>query len=287
VANPDTENSDLYTADKVNPNYVRWLESAGAESIVIHSWFTIETIDDILSKVNGVLFQGGSVTFSLNHQWEKNLIYIFEKAISFNKEGKYLPLWATCLGFEFINVIVAQTKDILTNFKAENILSPIFLVDDEIKSSKMFSIFSKSELINIQTESINNQNHKYGISLSQYDNRPELNQFYRITSTARDLDDKTYIATVEAREFPIYGVQFHPEKTPFDRNPQDVISQTVEAIEISQRFAQFFVSEARKNDNSINEADKLKYDFVNTLEKGNKNLVSGYFIYPKPSQILQ
>ena len=53
------EDYEKNNADVIVGAYVRWLESFGAEVVAIHQWYTTEELDTLLSKINGVLFQGG------------------------------------------------------------------------------------------------------------------------------------------------------------------------------------------------------------------------------------
>jgi gamma-glutamyl hydrolase len=80
-----------------------------------------------------------------------------------------------------------------------------------------------------------------------------------------------YIAVIEALDFPIYGVQFHPEKNPYelgqypDGRMWKSIDHSYNAIMTSQAFAHFFVEEARKNGHRFSspkeEAAALLYNY--------------------------
>jgi gamma-glutamyl-gamma-aminobutyrate hydrolase PuuD len=278
-ANTNPDDSETYFSDKVNVNYVRWLESAGGETIVIHTWSTNKEIDEILSKANGVLFQGGGRNTNVNMPWEKKAAYILKKVIELNRSGiNYIPLWATCQGFEILHTIIAGDNSVLTKFNSWNMISSI----SNIQESRMFSYFSEKELKMLTDEKLAAQFHFYGVSPEMYKWRPELMSLFKITSYGADRDGKIYISTIEARDvsLPIFSVQFHPEKTPFDRNVNDEIPQSTEAVIISQRFAHFFISESMKSKAIMSEEDKLKYDYINTYE--NKLVFeNGYYIYNK------
>lgn len=49
-----------------------------------------------------------------------------------------------------------------------------------------------------------------------------------------------------AKQYPIYGVQFHPEKNGFEWTPNDVIPHSEHAVMIMQNFANFFVQEGKQ-----------------------------------------
>ena len=59
-----------------------------------------------------------------------------------------------------------------------------------------------------------------------------------------------FVSTMEARNYPFYGTQWHPEKNNFEWSQNDDysnISHTPSAIAASQATARFFLGEARKS----------------------------------------
>lgn len=48
---------------------------------------------------------------------------------------------------------------------------------------------------------------------------------------------------VAAKDYPIYGVQFHPEKNGFEWVADEVIPHSQHAVRIMQNLADFFVQE--------------------------------------------
>jgi gamma-glutamyl hydrolase len=90
---------------------------------------------------------------------------------------------------------------------------------------------------------------------------------------------------MEHRNFPFYGVQFHPEKNLFEWVKNRNISHTANAVLQAQYFTNFFVSEARKNfnrfDSTKEEQKHLIYNFPTTFTA---SLVSSFqecFLFEK------
>ena len=54
---------------RVENNYVRWLQASGADIISVHPWTSNEEIDYLLTKVNGILFQGNPDTQKNYHKY--------------------------------------------------------------------------------------------------------------------------------------------------------------------------------------------------------------------------
>jgi gamma-glutamyl hydrolase len=85
-------------------SYVKWIESAGGLVVPIQWDSTYDEIDEILSKVNGVLFTGGDVDLYLNNtspgytfnKFTDTAAFILNKVILYNKAGHYYPLFGTC-----------------------------------------------------------------------------------------------------------------------------------------------------------------------------------------------
>lgn len=279
-ANPDPYNSEDYVQDLVYSNYVRWLEAAGAEIMVIHSWYDTDTLDDILSRVNGVFFMGGSRDLKLSSVWEQNAAYILNKTITMNEQGIYFPLWGTCQGFELLHAILADDTVILTDYDAFNYAMSAIL-NENTRTAKMFSFFSEEDFGNFEKKNTSAHFHNLGVDPDDYDKYPRLKSFFKITSLGTDLDGKVFVNTVESPKYPVYAVQFHPEKIAFDNDPNDDIPQSLEAILISQNFAHFVVNEARKNEQRMSVEDRTKYDFINSYVKGHETYENGMYKYSK------
>jgi gamma-glutamyl hydrolase len=62
------------------------------------------------------------------------------------------------------------------------------------------------------------------------------------------------------RRYPIFGVQWHPEKNGFEWRINTTIPHTKDAIEVMQYMANFLTDQARQNTNHFDSIeDELKY----------------------------
>ena len=93
----DGENSYYIAA-----SYVKWLESAGARSIPIPYDADQELVSEIFSQINGLLFPGGAADLPITAK------YLWDLAVERNLNGDFFPVWGTCLGFEFMLMLVAD-----------------------------------------------------------------------------------------------------------------------------------------------------------------------------------
>lgn len=248
--------------DYIAASYVKWVEAAGARSIHVPFDATEADIDFLVKSVNGFLFPGGSAGLSVI------VPYIFQKAMEVNDAGKYFPVWATCLGFEWMMKIFSNNTKVLSAFDAMNISLPLIFTDAAAKSrlfgsagSDMINIYQDTDSI---TGSVTMNNHFFGISQKDFMDNSLLMSAFDILSYNLDRDNKIFVSTVEHKKYPFYASQWHPEKNQFefsvnaDGSPCEDIRHSENAILAGRYPATFFVREARKNFNSFsNPADMI------------------------------
>lgn len=94
---------------------------------------------------------------------------------------------------------------------------------------------------------------------------PKLQAFFTAMSKSVDYKGLEFISMIEAKDFPFYGVQFHPEKPPYEPviNPRYTNTpQTLEAILVSQYFSNFFISETRKSHHIYPETEYYRSQLI-------------------------
>ena len=69
-----------------------------------------------------------------------------------------------------------------------------------------------------------------------------LDQFYDVSATSVDDNGLTFIASMEAKNYPFWGVQFHPEKNMYEWSKMS-IPHSARDVDAGQYFAKFFVNE--------------------------------------------
>ncbi|XP_044134979.1 gamma-glutamyl hydrolase-like [Bufo gargarizans] len=231
-----------YIAD----SYVKFLESAGSRVVPIRLNLSEDEYVHLFKSINGVLFPGGAVDI-LNSSFSRTADIFYKLAIEAASTGIYFPIWGTCMGFQILTALTSG-KNLLCKTSAENISLPLFLTDD-VSSSKMFRHAPLELLHAVSEENITANFHHFGITPKTFLANEKLATFYRILSTNQDQDDVEFISTMEARDYPIYAVQWHPEVNRFQWRSDLAFPHSVNAIWISQYLANFFVDEARKNAN--------------------------------------
>jgi gamma-glutamyl hydrolase len=264
LSHPEPENAVDIQESYIQSNYVRWLEAAGARTVPIQPWISPQDLDLLLNKLNGVFLTGGGRDLDLTGQYEKITIQIIKKTIELkDKYNIIFPIWGTCQGFELLHIIVIGKYEI-EKFNSYNVRGK--LVVDQNVNSKLFGLLSKEEiqLLN-QVDSIA-KFHNLGFSPEFYKRFPVLKGFFLVSSYSYDKNGNIYVATVEGIKYPIYGVQFHPEKIIYDRHAENDIPQNWVSTKLSQTFGVFFVNEARLNNNTMTDEELQKYGYIDTYK---------------------
>ncbi|CAF1659296.1 unnamed protein product, partial [Didymodactylos carnosus] len=98
----------------------------------------------------------------------------------------------------------------------------------------------KSVLKYLQEEPVTANFHNYCMRPENFTADLTLSNFYKILSISEDLENKTFISTIESQKYPIFGVQWHPEKNGFEWRPNTTIPHSKNAVTVMQYMANFF-----------------------------------------------
>jgi len=72
-----------------------------------------------------------------------------------------------------------------------------------------------------------------------------LDREWRVTAVNKDRQGLEFVSSFEHKQYPIYGVQFHPEKNAYEWKVTSKIPHTAKAISVGQYFANFFINEGK------------------------------------------
>lgn len=229
-------------------SYVKWVEMGGGRVVPIPYNAPKEYLESLIPQLNGVLFMGGAADVNDAHR------YIYKLVLELNDKGTYFPLWGTCLGLEWLVEITAEDVNALNSgFDSMNISLPLNFTS-LAPQSKLFAKADPRISQWLSDKPITMNNHHLGITPAHFAAIPKLSSFYNVLATNVDRQGVEFISVIEGKKYPVYGIQFHPEKNNFeygeypDGSPFEVIDHSYEAIFASQYFANFFINEARKND---------------------------------------
>ena len=192
--------------------------------------------------------------------------YLWSKVINDYGTGEIMPVWGTCLGFEWL--VQLQSEDdasIDDTFNAENMTVPLEYTI-AAKDSKLFapvetSYSSIDKLSLMGSFPVSMNNHGKGITPETFETYEKLTSFYNVLSTNSDEDGKEFVSVIESKEYPVYGTQWHPEKNAFEYGvtngdiPYQSINHSREGVLTSFLMSSFFIDECRKNTNEYDGKD--------------------------------
>ncbi|KAG9448180.1 hypothetical protein H6P81_014308 [Aristolochia fimbriata] len=224
-------------------SYVKLVESAGARVIPLIYNEPMEVLTEKLELVNGVLFTGGKSKTGLYFDTASE---IFKKILAKNDAGDHFPLFAICLGFEILSIILSQDRKVLERYAARDQASTLQFIENINLEGTVFQRFSPDLLHKLSTECLVMQNHYYGVPPKHFVKYPALSDFFKILTTSSDTSSEVYVSTVQGRKYPVTGFQWHPEKNAFEWG-KPMIPHTEDAVQVTQHVANFFISEARKS----------------------------------------
>ncbi|XP_010707289.1 gamma-glutamyl hydrolase [Meleagris gallopavo] len=224
-------------------SYVKFLESAGARIVPIRLNLSDEEYDKIFHSINGVLFPGGGVDLKTS-EYSRVAKIFYRKALEANDKGDYFPIWGTCLGHELLTYLTSG-EILLVNTKTNGFSLPLNFTS-AAKQSRLFKNLPSDLLHAFATEPLTSNFHMWSISMENFTKNEKLYNFYNVLTTNTD-DEVEFISTMEAYRYPIYGVQWHPEKNPFEWKNSSGIPHSSSAVRAAYYIADFFVNEARKN----------------------------------------
>jgi hypothetical protein len=69
---------------------------------------------------------------------------------------------------------------------------------------------------------------------------------WQVTAVNRDSQGLEFVSSFEHKRYPLYGVQFHPEKNAYEWKATNNNPHTSNAILVLQYFANFFVDEGKR-----------------------------------------
>ena len=279
---PERYHGDMFASSPKKPtsyiaaSYVKYLEMAGARVVPLIYDQASDDIDTLLKGINGILFPGGGASLQPDSPFFQSASRMFQYAVAANDNGDHFPVWGTCLGFQFLSVMGAgENNTVLSSgFDSEDLPLPLNFTS-AVGNSKLFKDAPSFVMDNLKTKAITMNAHHSGVTPEAGANNKKFNEFYTVLSTNNGRQGKRFISTIEAKKYPIYGTQYHPEKINFEWVVEkEPIPHSYDAVVASQYFANFFVNEARKSTQTLeNENNYLIYNY-NTNFTGKSG---GYF----------
>lgn len=210
---PDGKYHDVCGDSYIVTAHIDWLKAQGVKVVPVP--YYKKNLDAYLKNVNGVYLPSGGAFSQTQKEYYFAAKYLINYAIKQNDGGNYFPVWGGCMGMQQM-LIAMDGNDDYDNFlelfdSHKNLYLPLHFTD-EGKESRIFSLYSKREKDELQKRKSSLHNHKMGLSPSKFKQSRKLCDFFNIVNISQDRNGKPFISTIEAKNYPIYGVQWHPER---------------------------------------------------------------------------
>lgn len=238
-------------ASYVMSDVVKFMEAQGARVVPVVRGETDEVTKELLKHLDGVLFPGGDGD---NYDLGK---LVLDEIVKYNDAGHYYPAWGTCLGYENM---VAYTADAgLASwgiFDLRKTPLPMTFVRNPA-DTKMYNGFGQNAH-EFEKKNLTWNGHVYGIAPDTFKTDHGLASFWDVNSVSFMPNGTAFVASIEAKHYPIFGTQFHPEM------PSQLwvdglnINHSWESIELQNYFAQEFIEMARTNKNTFGDFNQTQ-----------------------------
>lgn len=244
-------------------SYVKWIESAGAQVMPILLNEDDDYYERVFRQTNGLLFPGGDNLLDPNRATPmmEAAKKLYKLAVEANDRGDFYPIWGTCLGHELLTVL-SSGKNELDSCQSLDMTSRVEFVEPE-ERGKLFKVnrnanlpalndldYPKMIMNTLKSSNVTYNYHRKCVTEATL-KRANLLDFYTPLAYSYDINNLKYISIFEAKKYPFFGVQFHPEKPAFEFTSGHGhlnVPHGREAIEVSRYFADFFVRQAQLSD---------------------------------------
>ena len=197
----------IHGPSHIMKSFIDWIESCGASILVIPFDTPLHQINLYFQRINGLFIPGGDTVYIVKDTAFMNTITrFFELSI---QQNEYFPIWGTCFGFQLLILLFGKNAK-LSDHRCYQ-MAPI-MITEEGRQSRLFSSLSPRFLHSLEHKKSTTHLHDLGISPSAFIKNEHLRRFYNILATSVDEKGKEYVAAIEAKHFPIYGVTWHPER---------------------------------------------------------------------------
>eukprot|EP00850_Spirogloea_muscicola_P019009 SM000181S03534 [mRNA] locus=s181:29469:33057:+ [translate_table: standard] len=235
----------------ISASYVKMVESAGGQAVPVFYDSSDDELEEVFGRINMLLFTGGFARLGRCYKYFKTAQKLFKMALAANDRGDYFPVHGTCLGLELLMKLVSSADGLLKPVNAVGQPAALEFASNAAKRHRLFAWMSNDLLELVQRRPLTMETHRWGLLPEVLSADGELSTFFEVLTTSRDADGKEYVSTVAGVRYPVSATQWHAEKHPYEWYSAINVPHCQDAILVTQSFANFIVSEARKNEHYV------------------------------------
>ena len=141
-----------------------------------------------------------------------------------------------------------------------NDYSTILQFSEPPRNTRLFKIFNEAQCKALQSAPISFNYHSFMVDYHKFTQNQNLHRFFRVLSTSPSKDNSfTFVSAIEGREFPLYGLQHHPEWCFHDFYfPKVNVVCSEQTKGIGKAIGKFFLEEAGKNKHKYEDKNELR-----------------------------
>jgi len=212
---------------------------------------------DAFEQVNGLLLPGGHCgahgTPYGDASWQ-----LMQWAKEANDQGDAFPIWGTCQGHEQLAQFGsgAMAPSVLQHTAGtEGWITPVNLTAAGRESSRLLGGAPADVVAALSEQASTIHLHQLSAMASTIEREGSATHaFFKVVATNRDpVHGAEFTSILEARDYPFYSSQFHPEKNAgewsqgWEDNDTGGEAHSAAAVHAMAYLAEFFVGEARKS----------------------------------------
>ncbi|XP_067043104.1 gamma-glutamyl hydrolase-like [Acropora muricata] len=246
-------NVTIFGSQYVAASYVKFIESAGGRMVPIFVNSTEKEIEKLFNSLNGAIFPGGHILLQYSNYTRVGK-QIFDLALKAFTNGDVFPIWAECLGFGLVSMLVSKSDlslgqfgtSLFTDVQARNISLSLILPKDYMKAA-IWKSAPPYIVRYLRNNPVTFNSHRLGLTPETYSKSHLLKTFFRIVATSKDRRGVEFISMMEGKHYPIYMVRWHPSKAQFEWRKDLDIRHSAKDVLVGQYFANFFMKQARRS----------------------------------------
>ncbi len=137
-----------------------------------------------------------------------------------NDAGNVFPIWSVCLGFETLAVITSGSTDNMTALSRvrgeSGVVNPMKFLSQVDKGYILGDLSDKLIQKLTTGQGVMYYHHDWMVSMDTYNSNKNLSSFWKVITETTSPYNERFVALWEARQYPFYGIQAHPEKNSFE-----------------------------------------------------------------------
>ena len=194
-------------------SHLSWMKRQGIIPLVIP--YDTKDLKYYFKRIHGLYLPSGGAFAGTQQKYYNCCKKLMLMAMKENDRGCHFPIWGCCMGFQQMLILADGNDDVdhfLQKFDSyKNFLCNIKFTE-EGKHSRFVRGIGSETYDKLRRKKCTMNNHKLGITPQKMKNNKKVHSFYKIIGTSKDRKGRDFVAIIEARHYPFWGVQWHPER---------------------------------------------------------------------------